>query len=96
MKRSVERNYVVYILECGDGTLYTGITNNLKQRLMHHQQGTGAKYTRGRGPFTLKWLETGITRSQALRREREIKKMSRTKKLELIQRRPAGEATKEF
>lgn len=50
MKRSVERNYVVYILECGDGTLYTGITNNLKQRLMHHQQGTGAKYT-GQGSF---------------------------------------------
>ncbi|GGA52469.1 GIY-YIG domain-containing protein [Kroppenstedtia guangzhouensis] len=92
----MEKNYVVYILECGDGTLYTGITNNLKQRLTHHRKGTGAKYTRGRGPFTLKWLETGITRSQALRREREIKKMSRTKKLEMIQRRPADEATEEF
>ncbi len=92
----MERNYVVYILECGDGTLYTGITNNLKQRLRQHRQGTGAKYTRGRGPFTLKWLETGITRSQALRREREIKQLSRAQKMELIQRRTQGEGTKEF
>lgn len=90
------RDYVVYILECGDGTLYTGMTNNLEQRLKRHQEGTGAKYTRGRGPFTLRWVQRGVTRSEALRREWEIKRMDRTKKLKLIQRGAADEATEEF
>ncbi|QKG83063.1 GIY-YIG nuclease family protein [Kroppenstedtia pulmonis] len=80
-----EKEYVVYILECADGTLYTGVTTNLPRRLEQHRAGTGAKYTRGRGPLHLKWVERGKTRSEALRREREIKAMKRPDKDRLIQ-----------
>lgn len=79
--------YTVYILECADGTLYTGITNDLGARLARHRSGTGAKYTRGRGPFTLRLVEEGGDRSWALKREREIKRMSREAKWRLIEER---------
>ncbi|MBA4495840.1 GIY-YIG nuclease family protein [Paenactinomyces guangxiensis] len=77
-------NYVVYILECRDGTYYTGITNDLAARFKKHQQGKGAKYTRGRLPVTLKFAEMGKNKSWALRREYEIKRMSRRGKEKLI------------
>lgn len=80
-----EKNgYTVYILECGDNTLYTGITNHLQQRINQHHQGKGAKYTRGRGPFKLVWTEEHPDRASASRREREIKALSRKDKRQLI------------
>lgn len=96
MGKMENNNYTVYILECSDGTLYTGITNNLSRRMKQHQDGTGAKYTRGRGPFVLRWTEEGLNKSQALSREREIKQMDRKRKMALIGRRKADETSKEF
>jgi putative endonuclease len=74
----------VYILECSDGTLYTGWTNNLNKRLDTHNSGNGAKYTRGRLPVKLVYTETIAERGLALKRERQIKKMTRAEKLTLI------------
>ena len=76
--------WVVYILECTDGTLYTGITNNLPARITAHENGTGAKYTKGRAPFKLFYSETCDDRSAASKRELEIKKLSRAEKLALL------------
>ena len=75
--------WTVYILKCGDGSLYTGITNNLAKRTLAHEQGSGAKYTRGRAPFSIIYKENYQNRSEATRRELEIKKLSRQEKLEL-------------
>lgn len=77
-------NWVVYILKCADDTLYTGITNNLEQRLEKHTDGTGAKYTRGRGPFEVVFSENCKTKSDALKRELEIKSLDRAEKLALV------------
>ena len=77
--------YYVYILECKDGTLYTGWTVDLVQRVEQHNQGKGAKYTRGRSPVSLKYYETAGTKQDACRREYEIKRLSRSDKLRLIQ-----------
>lgn len=73
-------NWFVYILRCGDGSYYTGITNNLENRLRAHENGDGAKYTRGRAPFTLVYREKCRNRGEASKREAEIKKLSRTEK----------------
>lgn len=75
----------VYLLECGDGTLYCGITNDLARRLASHEAGKGARYTRGRGPLRLVWSEERGTRGAALRREREVKSLPRSRKLALVQ-----------
>lgn len=77
-------NYV-YIVECSDGTLYTGWTNNLDKRIEQHCNGTGAKYTRGRGPVRLVYYEEFNDKRDAMRREYEIKKYSRINKLKLIE-----------
>ena len=77
-------NWVVYILECSDGSLYTGITTDLTRRITKHEQGNGARYTRGRGPFSLKYMEYCNNRAEASKREVSIKALSRAKKLELI------------
>ncbi len=77
-------NWVVYILKCGDGSLYTGITNNPAKRTLAHEQGTGAKYTKGRAPFSIIYKERCQNRSDATKRELEIKKLSRQEKLELV------------
>jgi putative endonuclease len=82
--------WVVYILQCADGTLYTGVTNDLKQRLLKHESGTGAKYTRGRGPYKVALSEEYPDRSSAQKREREIKALDRAGKLKLINQQPAG------
>ena len=76
--------WYVYMLRCGDGTLYTGMTDNVKKRFAAHCAGKGAKYTRGRGPLELVYTEAVSDKSAALRREYEIKKMSRQRKLDLI------------
>lgn len=77
--------YVVYILRCGDGSLYTGITTDLERRVTVHNSGKGAKYTRSRLPVEPVYWETAPDKSTALRRERAIKALSRTEKLKLIE-----------
>ena len=78
--------YWVYILRCADGTLYTGITNDLPRRLAAHNAGRGAKYTRGRGPVELVYREACPDKSAALRREGAVKALRRAEKLSLIAR----------
>lgn len=80
--------WYVYILRCGDGTLYTGITDDVPRRLAAHQAGKGAKYTRGRGPLELVWQEEAPDKSAALRREYQIKRLKRREKEKLIERTP--------
>jgi putative endonuclease len=75
---------VVYILECSDGSLYTGWTNNLTKRLKTHSKGKGSKYTRSRLPIKLVYFETFEEKGDALRREYFIKTLTRKKKLDLI------------
>jgi putative endonuclease len=73
-------NWLVYIVLCSDGTLYTGISTDIEKRLARHGDGRGAKYFRGRVPSRLVYLEKGHSRSSATSREAEIKKMSRAAK----------------
>lgn len=80
---SASAGWVVYILECADRTLYTGITNDIGHRIGEHERGAGAKYTRGRAPFRLLYTESHPTRSEALKREAEIKSFGRAAKLRL-------------
>ena len=78
-------NNYVYILECSDKTLYTGTTNNIEKRIQEHNNTrTGAKYTRARRPVKLVYVEACSTPSIALKREAEIKKLSRAQKLLLV------------
>jgi predicted GIY-YIG superfamily endonuclease len=76
-------SWFVYILRCGDGSLYTGITDDVEKRLAAHRAGKGAKYTRGRGPLEPVYVEEQPDKSAALRREISIKKLPRQKKLAL-------------
>ena len=76
--------HYVYILCCADNTLYTGWTTDLEKRLKTHNSKKGAKYTRSRLPVTLVYHEEFSDKAQALHREAEIKKLSRTQKLKLI------------
>ncbi len=76
----------LYLLRCGDGTLYCGIALDVEARLTQHREGKGAKYTRGRGPLELIYSEACGSRSDALIREREVKRMSRVEKLALARR----------
>ena len=82
--------WFVYVLRCNDGTLYTGITNDLDRRVAAHQAGTGAKYTRTRRPLGLVLHEPAADRGAALKREAEIKRLSRARKLDLIEGRCSG------
>jgi putative endonuclease len=77
-------NWTVYILECADGSLYTGITKDLTRRITEHETGKGACYTAGRSPFRLVYQEFHTTRSEATKRETAIKTMTRTGKLTLV------------
>lgn len=76
--------FYVYILECRDKTLYTGYTVDINERVKTHSDGLGAKYTRGRLPVKLVYLEVLETKGEAMSREYKIKALSRRKKLELI------------
>lgn len=80
----MEKMWFVYILRCGDGTFYTGIATDVEKRLAVHRSGKGAKYTRGRGPLELIYREECGSHSDALRRELEIKALSRGEKEKLI------------
>ena len=75
-----------YIVECADGTLYSGWTTDLEKRIAAHNAGQGAKYTRSRRPVTLRYYEEFENKSEALRRECALKKMSRAKKQALIEK----------
>ncbi|MBI5138573.1 MAG: GIY-YIG nuclease family protein [Candidatus Vogelbacteria bacterium] len=78
-------SYFVYILKCADGTLYVGSTNNLERRLKQHNGAkTGAHYTKIRRPVSIAYREQVLNLSLALKREHEIKSLSRARKLELI------------
>ena len=80
----MDKGWYLYILRCGDGTLYTGITTDVEARLEMHRSGKGAKYTRGRGPLELVYREECENHSQALKRELAVKAMSREEKQSLI------------
>lgn len=75
----------VYIVECADGTLYSGWTNDLEKRIAAHNAGGGAKYTRSRRPVKLRYYETFEEKSEALRRECALKKLTRMEKIALIE-----------
>ena len=77
--------WIVYIIRCCDNSLYIGITCNLKKRIESHLKGSGAKYTRGRGPFELVYTESYPDRSRASRREYALKKLTLKQKLNLIE-----------
>ena len=76
--------FFVYILECGDGSLYTGITTNLNKRLSEHSMGKGSKYVRSRLPARILHSEEFETRSEALKRENQIKRLTRKQKRMLV------------
>lgn len=77
-------DHYVYVVECADGTLYTGYTTDVRRRVAEHDAGRGARYTRGRGPVLLRHVESFASRSAAQSREAEIKSWSRSRKLEMI------------
>ncbi len=77
--------YFVYILECADGTLYTGITTDTERRFLEHKDGKGGHYTRAHKPVKILYTEEHENRSSALKREAEIKKMPLAEKTELVQ-----------
>lgn len=76
--------WFVYILECRDQTYYTGTTNNLEKRVLKHNSGKGAKYTASRIPVKLIYNETYENKSDALKREHQIKKLTRKEKEQLV------------
>ena len=80
----MDKRWYLYILRCGDGTLYTGITTDVDTRLAQHRSGKGAKYTRGRGPLELVYYEDCGTHSEALKRELAVKAMKIEDKRKLI------------
>lgn len=76
--------WFVYILRCGDGSLYTGISTDVEARLQAHHAGKGARYTRGRGPFELVYQESAGTQAEATRRELAVKRLTREGKMALF------------
>jgi putative endonuclease len=83
-KEAEAHHWYVYIIECADGTYYTGVTPDVMKRLKQHTEGIGAKYTRGRGPVVLVYSEPHPDRSSAQKKEAAIKKLTREQKRELI------------
>lgn len=82
------KQWCVYILRCGDGSLYTGATDDFSRRLAAHRTGKGAKYTRGRGPLVPVYRENCEDMSAAFKREYAIKQLTRAEKLALIRENP--------
>ena len=78
------KNYYTYLLECADKTLYCGYTDDIEKRVKTHNSGKGAKYTKSRLPVKCMYFEKYDTKSEATRREYEIKRLTRSEKLELI------------
>jgi putative endonuclease len=79
-----DKRYYVYIVECSDFSLYTGYTTDIDARITTHNDGLGAKYTRGRLPVTLRYIEVFDSKSGALKREYAIKQLTKQQKLSLI------------
>ena len=79
-----ECEHFVYVLECADGSYYTGYTTDVERRVAEHDDGDGAKYTRGRTPVELRHSEPFDSRSAAMQREHEIKTLSRSEKARLV------------
>jgi len=79
-----DTRWILYILRCGDGSYYTGITKDLTRRYHQHRKGLASRYTRGRGPIRIVYRESCEGKSNALRRERAVKAFSRKEKQELI------------
>ncbi|MBO8157748.1 MAG: GIY-YIG nuclease family protein [Bacillaceae bacterium] len=77
--------HYTYMLRCSDGSLYTGYTNRLQYRIQMHQSGKGAKYTRGRLPVELVYVEEFETKEEAMKREYELKQLSKSEKESLVQ-----------
>ena len=77
-------SYYVYIVKCSDSSLYCGYTNDIEKRIKTHNNGLGAKYTKSRLPVSLVYLEEAETKSDALKREAAIKKLTKKQKLVLI------------
>jgi putative endonuclease len=75
----------VYVIECSDGTYYTGYTTDVQRRVAEHDAGEGAKYTRGRTPVELKHTESFASKSAAMSREHELKQLSRAEKEALVE-----------
>ena len=84
MKNDRKREWSVYVLRCGDGSLYTGIAKNIEARIKQHNTGRGSAYVRTRLPAVLAYQENGLTRSRALMREASIKRRSRPDKEKII------------
>lgn len=82
----METKYFIYIVRCRDGSLYTGYTNDVTARVEKHNSGKGAKYTKTRRPVKLVYQETFETKSEAMKREYQIKTFTRIQKLQLIER----------
>jgi putative endonuclease len=80
-----DKKWFVYMLECSDSTIYTGITNNLERRIKVHNSGKGAKYVKNRLPVRLLWSIESENRSEASKLEIKIKKLTRTQKLNIIE-----------
>lgn len=81
----MEARWFVYMVQCADGMIYTGVTTDVKRRIKAHEAGKGAKYTRGRGPFQLLYTEACETKHAACKREWNIKCMKREQKLALVE-----------
>lgn len=81
-----EKPWMVYIMECSDGSFYTGITNDIERRQQLHNEGTASRYTRSRRPVVLRYQEICGSRSQALIRECSLRLLSRKEKEELVNR----------
>ncbi len=90
---AMESTWYLYILRCKDGTLYTGITTDVEKRLEAHRSGKGAKYTRGRAPLELVYRENCGSHSEALKRERKVKSLTREEKQKLIELKEKREKT---
>jgi predicted GIY-YIG superfamily endonuclease len=84
MKGQGPREWTVYILRCGDGSLYTGVAKDVQARVRQHSEGRGAAYTRTRLPLRLLYQQAGLTHSEALSREAQIKALPRSKKEAII------------
>lgn len=80
----MEKLYYIYILECADGTFYTGYTTNLENRVLVHNKGLGSKYTRLRLPVSILYSESFESKSEAMKREYQIKQLTRSQKINLI------------
>jgi putative endonuclease len=93
MNETSSSSWWTYIVECADGTYYTGSTNEINRRVAQHNNGTGAKYTRSHRPVSLVYVEQFQDRSTAMKRESQIKKLQHWEKRQLIEKFLTGQST---